>query len=169
MLVAATELAAHGYPQDAMVCLNRALAWHASLPEERRRSPRLRIFHGRTLYFLGRLEDARTEFEALAAAYPDEPAFLGHLGVIDARRGSARLAREWQMRLAELQGAYLLGQATLWRARIGARLSERDLAVRLLWQAVGEGVGFGPSLLADPDLAPLRGFPPFEEFLAPKG
>jgi tetratricopeptide (TPR) repeat protein len=169
MLTAATELESHGHPQDAVACLDRALAWHASLPEGQLRSPPLRFFHARTLYLLGRLDEARAEFEALTAEFPDEPAFLGHLGVIDARRGSASLARERQTQLAELERPYLLGRATLWRARIAARSGETDLAVRLLWQAVGEGLGFGPSLVADPDLAPLRDFAPFQEFIAPKG
>jgi predicted Zn-dependent protease len=169
MLLAARELETHGSPREARKCLERALSWQASLPTEVRDSPRLRLFEARTLYLLGRLDEARAELQMLNAGFPGEPAYLGHLGAIAARSGAAAEARAWQGKLARLQRPYLFGEHTLWRARISALLGEGETAVQLCWQAVGEGAVFGAHLLADPDLATLRDHAGFQEFLAPKG
>ena len=48
-------------------------------------------------------------------------------------------------------------------------LGERDRAVRLLDEAVEQGLAFPFDAHHDFALASLRGYAPFEEFLRPKG
>jgi DNA-binding SARP family transcriptional activator/predicted Zn-dependent protease len=182
MLVAAQVMWRHGFDAEALACLDRALDWAASLGPDDPRSERLRVSNAETLYLKGALlqkrgseeaaatlRAAQREFEALAQGAPDNPLFLGRLGAISARLGQPARAREISGSLGDLDRPYLLGQHTYCRARIAALLGEREEAVRLLWQAVGEGISFGVGVHADPDLEPLRDFPPFLEFIRPKG
>jgi hypothetical protein len=55
-----------------------------------------------------------------------------------------------------------------WRARIAAQLGDRDRAVDLLREAYSRGASYGLWLHNDPLLDDLRGYPPFERFIAPK-
>jgi tetratricopeptide (TPR) repeat protein len=182
MLIGAQELQRHGYYDEAMACLNEALNWIASRALEDPGSAGLQAFRAQVLYQKGTLEQrggsegatatlrqAQLEFAALARDAPENLSSLGHRGVIHARLGKAAEARELSDSLRALERPYLWGQNTYWRARIAALLGERDEAVRLLWQSVGEGVSFGMSMHADPDLEPLLDFPPFQEFIRPKG
>ena len=182
MLMGAHELRRHGYDDEALACLDEALNWVSSRALENPGSEGLRAFRAQVLYHKGTLEkkreseeaaaalrQARLEFEALAEAAPENLSSLGHLGAVLAHLGNAAEARELSDSLRALDRPYLWGQHTLWRARIAALLGERDEAVRLLWQSVGEGTSFGMSMHADPDLEPLLGYPPFEEFIRPKG
>jgi len=41
--------------------------------------------------------------------------------------------------------------------------------ISLLQQAMREGLSFGIYVIQDQDFLPLRDFPPFQEFLKPKG
>jgi tetratricopeptide (TPR) repeat protein len=182
MLIAARELRRHGYDDEAMACLNEAINWISSRALEGPVSAGLQTFRAEVLYQKGALEQktgseeaaatlrqARVEFEALANRDPEDLSSLGHLGVIHARLGEAADARALSDSLRALDRPYLWGQHTYWRARIAALLGERDEAVRLLWQSAGEGISFGMSMHADPDLDPLLDFPPFQEFIRPKG
>jgi hypothetical protein len=54
-------------------------------------------------------------------------------------------------------------------ARIGATLGHRDEAVALLHQAIRTGFARVYLLHAEPDLAPLAKFPPFQALLRPRG
>jgi tetratricopeptide (TPR) repeat protein len=182
MLMGARELRRHGHSDEARACLEEALQWVSSKASDGSNSASLPAFRAEVLYELGALQQnqglevaatalrqARLEFEALAKGAPENPSFLGHLGGIYARLGEVAGAREMSDSLRGLDRPYLRGQHTYWRARIAALLGEEDEAVRLLWQSVGEGVPFGLGMHANPDLEPLHGFPPFEEFIRPKG
>jgi hypothetical protein len=72
-------------------------------------------------------------------------------------------------RLAARRGPYLRGRHTLGRAAIAAGLGQRQQAITLLQQALTEGQEYSVRLHADLWFASLRGYPPFEELLRPKG
>ena len=55
------------------------------------------------------------------------------------------------------------------RAHIAAALGRREDAVRLLHQAVTEGRSFDNNKHLDPELLLLAEYPPFIEWLRPKG
>ncbi len=71
--------------------------------------------------------------------------------------------------MQRLDRPYLFGANTYWRARIAALLGERERAVSLLRDGFAQGRSYGAYLHAEYDLEPLRGYPPFEELLRPKG
>ena len=55
-------------------------------------------------------------------------------------------------------------------AQIYATLNERELATEYLKQAFNEGLGFEDTYYDfDPELIPLHGYTPYEEFVKPKG
>lgn len=182
MVMAARELRRHGHDQEATASLEEAQRWVLGEATDGPAPGGRQILRARRLYEIGSLQQelgleestatlhqARLEFETLAGANPGEPDFLGPLGAIHARRGEVMEARRLSDSLQALDGPYLRGRHTSWQARIAALLGNREEAVRLLWQAVGEGVPFGIGMHADPDLESLRAFPPFQEFMDPKG
>ena len=68
-----------------------------------------------------------------------------------------------------LDRPYLFGRHTYNRARIASLLGEKQQAVDLLHQAMREGLGFGIYVIQDQDFLPIKDFPPFQEFIKPKG
>jgi hypothetical protein len=132
------------------------------------------------LYLSGRHEAVTPHIERLARRDTSDVLLTGRRGALAARRSDTTLARAMDARLASLQPRNRNGSHTLWRARIAALSGKRDLAVRLLAQALDEGAtihhygwyvprqggAFGARW--DPDFAPLRGYPPFEALLRPK-
>jgi len=163
------ELQAHGYPDASVRLLNRVLTWYRGRLREERASQISRAEYGEILYSAGQWQAARKIFEELAAE--NSSAFYhGFLGLLAARQGDSAKAQEISKSLAAVKTPYLFGQVTYVRARIASLLGQRPQAVALLRQAFADGLQYGMhSLHFDPDLVPLRGYPPFEELLRPKG
>jgi DNA-binding SARP family transcriptional activator/TolB-like protein len=167
MVTAARELRAHGRPDAARALLERSLEWYrAQGPGGAIGDPRPSI--ASVLYELGRWDDAGEAFAALAAGSPENVAFQGYLGVIAARRGDRAEAERVALWLRDLERPYLHGQHALWRARIAAVLGQHDQAVDLLRDAFAQGVPHHVVHHTDPDLQPLRDFPPFRELMRPR-
>jgi hypothetical protein len=167
--VAALELRAHGHSAAARATAERALRWYRARPEQERRTEPHRFALARSLYLAGRWDEARAAFERLAATRPDNPAYLGYLGVLAARRGDRREAERISTLLAGLRTPYLRGVHTNWRARIAAVLGERERATALVADALQQGQVYGPELHSVPDFETLRDFPPYRELMRPKG
>ncbi len=166
LLTIAGEARAHGLPGARDEAVEQALAWWREQPVGYRQSITGMALEGRMLYLAERWDDADEVFQALPAdsAHVD---VLGYRGTVAARRGDASEARSWADALAGLDPAR--GRTTLWRARIAALIGERDEAVELLRRAFAQGLAFGLWVHLDPDLEPLRGYPPYEEVVRPKG
>jgi DNA-binding SARP family transcriptional activator len=170
-----TDLRAHGHGEAAAEVFERALAWYRSRPAEEQASQDWRERVGDLLYVAGRWADADTAYGSLAReyptsrGYPDNVAYLGRIGTIAARRGDSTLARRMFERLREMERAQPVpGQeAVVFRARIAALLGRRAEALRLLVD------GFGPAgtteLHDDFDFDGMKSYPPYREFLRPKG
>jgi len=169
MRVAAEELRAHGYSQEASQVLSRALDWYNNRPPSEARSESVRYGVARVHYQAERWGEAERLLEALAAENPDSVSFLGYLGALAARQGDREKAVRISEKLAETDVRYLLGLNTYWRASIQALLGERERAVNLLREAHAQGREFGITWHRDINLEPLRSFPPFEELMRPKG
>lgn len=169
MLLASMELGAHGFPEDAESAAARALSWCNGVSEERRNSEEMRALRAWALYQKGDWEGVGTEASELLAAHPDDPDYLGLMGASAARRGDTAVALRHSEALAALRVPYLFGAHTLARCGIAALLGDRREAMELLRASVSEGLVFGTTLHAHPYLQPLRGYPPFEDFLQPRG
>ncbi len=103
-------------------------------------------------------------------ADPKDIDATGYLAGMSARIGNVSVARALSEKLRSLKGPYLYGEHTRWRASIAAQLGNRDEAVGLLREAFAQGQRYDdPWLHLTPTLDPLRGYPPFEELVRPKG
>lgn len=87
-------------------------------------------------------------------------------------RGDREVAFGISKQLEEIKKPYLWGRHMYWRAIIAAWLGEKETAVRLLQEAIGQGLQESTDnadLNKDMDLEPLRDYPPFQELIKPKG
>lgn len=170
------ELQAHGHGATADSLLDRALQWYEGRPESRPENPRAvpREVWGRAQAYLvaGRWADASVLFEWLFDKPPLRLISLGEWGFVAAKMGDVDGAEGALARLAEIESAYPLGpfrSPTYWRAAIMAGLGNNDEAVRLLRQALETGYRGIQRLHVDPYFSSLRGYPPFEALIRPRG
>src|SRR5678815_490285 len=119
----------------------------------------------RDRYYLGRYAESDSLARRYVQLAPDSSLIdtastLLTQGRLAARRGRRPEAERAMAELASLPGRTLEGYATKCRAAIAAALGDRDRAVQLLRQALGE-IWPGPrrAVHPDPDFAPLRGYP----------
>jgi tetratricopeptide (TPR) repeat protein len=143
----------------------RALEWLRSRPPEEFDTKHAKFLRAWALCVAERWDEARRAYQQLAQQEPGEIRWLGALGFLAARRGDRAEALRISEQLRVVKGAYLLGQNTRWRAGIAAWLGEKDRAVELLRAAFAEGVWHDRAVHQHLDLAPLRGYPPFEELI----
>ena len=92
---------------------------------------------------------------------------LGRLGVAAAARGDRRGAERVLTRILSVPAKN--GRRLYARARIYARLGDRDRAMALLREAFAQGMDYGMHLHTECAFEPLRGYPPYEELIRPKG
>jgi hypothetical protein len=100
---------------------------------------------------------------------PDSIAYHGYLGSIAAKVGDRERALEISESLSALERPYLFGHIAYWQARIAALLAEPERAMTLLRLAMAQGHQFDPGTHFDSDLQAMRDYPPFQEWLRPKG
>jgi hypothetical protein len=168
-VIAGQELMAHGHEPEGRDVLTAAVQIYRRLRGTHVHAAQAEV---NSLEWTGQLEEARRL--ALTAlprmrSWADSLNFLGPLGCIAARQSHRADALRYDRLLAaSRQGA------PLERATIAACLGDRQGAVRLLEDARSRGV-FEVAFYAGswsvhrlPDFAPLRGYPPFEQFLRPR-
>jgi tetratricopeptide (TPR) repeat protein/TolB-like protein len=160
----ALELEAMGFDESSVAAMNRALAWFEARP-----STELRNHRGRVFYYAGRWSDADTLFEALSAEFPDSLDLRGYRGVALVHLGRDEEALEISRWLEALDGRYLVGAHTRWRAAIAAALGDRVGAVRLLEQAYQEGMRLGHFHRREQEWDVLEDYRPYQDFLRPRG
>jgi serine/threonine-protein kinase len=170
-----SELRAHGYNDLAATAVQRAIAWYRSRPADERASQEWREWFAETLYLAGNWTAADTAFKSLlhqfpaSFGYPDNAYYLGRIGAIAAHRGDELTAKQMSKKLiATDRYQSRPGQESrLYRARIAALLGDRDEAMRLLTAAYGPSGGI--ELHEDADFEGMKSYPPFREFVRPKG
>jgi Flp pilus assembly protein TadD len=126
-----------------------------------------RMKHATTLYVLGRWEEASAVFQELDEVGFDPAVVTGFLGLLAARQGDQAGVDRADRYYASRQGR-AAGWATHWRARIAATAGDKARAVEFLRQAFRMGWPYWWQQVQF-DYQSLRGYPPFEEFLRPKG
>jgi serine/threonine protein kinase/tetratricopeptide (TPR) repeat protein len=169
MLVAAEELRAHGKPESARKVAERAAAWFAARMTGEPANEHLAAGHLRALSLLGRWDEARSEAVKATAAFPHSIDLEGYRGVIAARSGDRPGATAASVSLTKTSATGDARSRIWWQACIAAQLGDKERAVALLRAAFGLGEPLIVSCHADWMLEPLRGDPPFEELLKPKG
>jgi len=171
-LTIAAELAAHGHQRAAAAVaestLHRLEVGGGVEPDRTRNVALANLL-------LGRRDQERSALEQIVLRDPDSVEVLeaqGRLAVLVADTAAAervdRVLAEQSDRPLRIPTARAV--LILARAHIAAGLGRRDLAVTLLRDASARGMlSFGPSHVyhADPLLAPLKGYPPFDALLVP--
>jgi tetratricopeptide (TPR) repeat protein len=165
----ALELRAHGHSDDAQDMLDKVVTWYRAHPDVDPASsddnPCLWI-HLSAPYHAGRLDEAKVDYERLAAADSTRVKAWAGLGAFAARRGDRLEVARIDRWLANRTGSR--GQADYARARMAALLGNREQAVALLRAAFDSGLKGRHTIHIDPDLESLRDYPPYQELMRPK-
>jgi tetratricopeptide (TPR) repeat protein len=173
VLKAGLVLKLKGYRDASLQVLERGIKWLEDRPEKVSKSLGHRYNLARLFYTAERWEEAQILFEALHSEDPDFYDVIGFLGSLAARRGDRDKALKFSGLLENDKRPYHKGWYTYCRANIAALLGEKELAVRLLREAHSQGVDFIFFIAHDQpnvmDFEPLYDYPPFQEFMKPKG
>jgi tetratricopeptide (TPR) repeat protein len=173
MIFTGLELRAHGYREESLPVFERVIRWVESRPKEEAETQRLRTRYAQAIYMSEKWEEAQVLMENLHSDHPDNINYLAWLGALAARRGDRDEALRISGILENLDRPYLYGLHTGWRASIATLLGEKERAVRLLKEALAQGAScyLAQSFQIHPnmDFEPLYDYPPFKEFMKPKG
>ncbi|PWB70343.1 MAG: hypothetical protein C3F15_13930 [Holophagae bacterium] len=167
MLIAASELRAHGHREASLKVAEEIAAWCRERPAAEAADYREVLMSA--LIFAERWSEAKAIADALLTENPDDIDVRRVVATLAARLGDAAQARGIEAELAALTRPYLYGVHTYSRACIAAQLGEKDRALTLLRDAFGQGFQFSVDIHLDFDFEPLWGYPPFEELMRPKG
>ncbi|MFW5947129.1 MAG: hypothetical protein ACOCUW_01445, partial [Gemmatimonadota bacterium] len=169
-LAAVTELRTHGFVSEAESLGARILTRPGLRGDERAAATEWQWFRLQLLYELGRWADAWALLDAMPAGASDFRR-TAMTGLLAARRGDSATARAMDGVLAGIDGSYLFGEPTLWRARIQAVLGEGEMAVCLVREAFSEGSGSRGwyRIHTTRDFDALRGDPALAGLMAPRG
>ncbi|HEX6964467.1 MAG TPA: FlgO family outer membrane protein [Gemmatimonadaceae bacterium] len=165
--VALVELRGHGHEDAARRVAERAARWLATQPQPTTIDDKL--VRLKLLYAMQHWDEAWALVNPLPAEVANDATWLGFRGAIAARRGDSTEAKRVARTLALHPYPYSYGEPALWRARIAAVLGNRDQAVALVREAFAQGLAVDLYLHALSDFASLRGYPPFDELMRPRG
>jgi tetratricopeptide (TPR) repeat protein len=169
--IAAIELMAHGRQAEGREMLDAVLPVYRRLREENGPAGYAPT-EVEILLLTDRLAEARTlALEALPGqkTIGDSVIIVGLLGQIAALEGKRDQASQYSAQLVLLDRPQLFGYASSHRAKIAARLGDREGAVRFL-EAAREAGTMDRSIFyhRDPAFATLRGYTPFEQLRRPR-
>ncbi len=165
--ITAAELLAHGHAEAAANVAARAVAWYRGRPAGALAQSALRLELGQALYLAGQLDGAAEIARELLELDAANHRHHSLAGQVAARRGEARTARRHLAALAGLPDER--GEVYLARARISARLGERETALDLLREGLAQGLEYSLFFHRDADLGTLAGWGPYDELMRPKG
>jgi hypothetical protein len=168
MYTAGVELRAHARSNDADAMFARARTALAALTTEQAARRNSRMSTANVLFAMGRFDSAYTRYVELVRDTTDIVA-RGRAGVSAAALRDTATARRIADELANAHPRFDKGGPTYWRAAIAAQLGDKQQAVRLLNQAITEGVAIGATMHRNPELQSLHDYGPFKEILRPKG
>jgi hypothetical protein len=166
------ELSAHGQAAAAQQAFDRAIAWLRAQSPDQQAAPDARRELAGVLKSAGRWDEALVLYRSVAAADSGDVGARAALGVLAARRGDRAEAEEVERGLTawgrRKRGAEDEAWSLYERARIAGLLGEQARAMGLLRQAAQKGFSGWRVAHRDPDLAPLRADPAFQEWIRPK-
>jgi tetratricopeptide (TPR) repeat protein len=159
----------HGFHEESRALAQRILDWRATRPAEEKETWRHKVNVYFALCWTERWDDAAEVLADLMAGERQMEWYLGQQGCLAARRGdreeALRICEEIRQR-SEAKGED--GDLTS-RAEIQAILGDKEEAVALLREAFAQGQWYTVGLYHSIAFEPLRGYPPFEELMRPKG
>lgn len=160
-----SELHAHGDTESAVVVWGSIASWlQAETPAGL--TPFQRVGLIQVLEHLERNEEAQALVEILATH--DSLSYMEHLGILAARREDEAAVEASLVWLGARTDKYLNGRHRYAQAHIAAELGDSERALEFLRRGLAEGRTY-PELHRDHYLRSLRGYPPFQELVRPKG
>jgi tetratricopeptide (TPR) repeat protein/predicted Ser/Thr protein kinase len=165
----ARELRVHGYREAAQDIANRAVEWSQKLQFELYPGQDARSHVARSLYVAERWQEAREVYKDLARENPSSVFYLGATGRVAARLGNREKAVAVLDELQAIDRPYIFGAHDYASAQIASILGDYEQAVVLLSKAFDQTYEYTSSVLNDPDLLLMRGYPAWEELIRPKG
>ncbi|MCZ6917999.1 MAG: serine/threonine-protein kinase [Gemmatimonadetes bacterium] len=169
MRLAALEARAHGHEMLAEATLERALQWYRALPANTLQQEGYRYGYARVLYATGAYQDAKALFGELARLQPDSVGYLGYVAAAAARLGDRNEAIRISEELRQSERPSSHGAVVFWRARIASTLGDHPGAMGYLRQSVVQGRRFQGDEHFMTDLQDMRDYPPFVQWLRPRG
>jgi hypothetical protein len=165
---AAIELRAKGHLEEAALLFEEALSWYRSQPPEEQHELGAEI--ALTYYWADHRDDARQLYLRLHDENPLNRTNIRALGCLAARDGDVDEAHRYFEVLGTLE-VEARSQRDIFhqQAAIAASLGEQEHAMALLRRAFQAGYAFSPDLHRNLDFDPIRDFPPFQEWIRPKG
>ena len=169
MMDVAREFRTHGYPVEAERIFDRAVRWLRDAPPAWR-NHYWEFVSARVLTEAGRWRETDSVLASLRPANDVESYWiLGMRGVVSARLGQRARARQMEAELLGLEVPHYRNRSVTWSylpARIEAALGNRERAIEFLRRGMTMGL---PMEWVHNQFPSLHGFPPFEEFVRPKG
>ncbi|UCG85732.1 MAG: protein kinase [Gemmatimonadota bacterium] len=161
----------HGHRDAARELFDESIVWFQSRPLETvLDTVSFRGELAEFLYLAERWDEAQRLYEKLAEENPETDWYRVRLGTLAARRGDREEALRISEEFGPSQHTVLEGRHTLWRATIAAALGEREQATTLLRQAYVQRGWFNwADLHYNIDFESLHDYPPYREFMRPKG
>jgi len=163
----AAEFRCHGFHDAYRQAIEKSIEWYTSRPDSEQQLTNRQYRLASVYYTAEKWDKAKILFEALNKQFPDNLDYIGCLGTIAARTGDIAEAKRIADFFKNVNRPYLFGNHTYWRACIVSLLDEKEEAVRLLREALAQGVWY-ERIHADMDLESLRDYPPFQELIKPK-
>jgi len=161
----AGHLGRHGHWEEARGVAERAIAWYLS-----RDPDSFQLERAQALLPAGKPEEALMLLGPLVEQDAENVIVHGLHGVALALTGDREGAEAEARWCEELEGPYLRGLNTYWRAAILSHLDRKEEATRLRRQAFQEGQSyFSMPAPADLNFMPLWGFEPYEQLITPTG
>ena len=167
------ELAAHGHAAAAQQAFDRAITWLKARSPDEQASPQARLGLASMLNSAGRWDEALAIYRSLTPPDSNDLDAWATLGDLAARRSDRAEAERIERLLTAIarrgnKGAPGENAVLYARARIAGLLGQRARAIGLLRQAAQMGFNDWREAHRDPDLAPLRDDPAFQDWIRPK-
>jgi hypothetical protein len=168
---ASRELAAHGHPGEAKAMAGRAAAWYKMRLDSVNPTPALRSSYANALTRAGDCPGGLAIRRELMKESPDSVSQQGsYAAALVFCSGSRDEARKIADALTKTDRPFLRGGHLFERARILAALGEGEPAMRALQASFAQGTGWsGTEMHLDFAWDPIRAYPPFVEWMKPKG
>jgi len=165
---AGIELHVQGRHDDAAALFDESLRWYESQPARERE--RLHSSIAETHYWAGNADEARRLYLQLHDEDPQNVTYLTYLGCLAGFADEVDEAHRYIEELGALEvtprhRGVIIGC----QAGIAASVGERERAMTLLQEAFQHGYPFGPLLHYLRYFDPIRDYPPFQEWIRPKG
>jgi tetratricopeptide (TPR) repeat protein len=175
--IAGSELIAHGRRPAGMVVYNQAVNSYERAQRARPDDEELAFNLVRSLFALGRHDEALRRATELRARFPANVNYLGVIGTIQAARGRKVEAQAIARRLEGWNEPYLFGRPSYWLAAIAGYSGDLERGLEALTRAFSQGTplwgypntpDFGDTH-ADVFLEPLREHPQFARLVRLRG